>query len=96
VNFEKRAQELAHVRLLHRRTSESYAATPLARREVYDHMTKLQNLITSVLLSTRNEEGQTMAEYGILVAVIALIAIAGALAFGGALNTFFSGLGSKL
>ena len=59
-------------------------------------MTKLQNLIASVMFRFESEEGQTMAEYGILVAVIALIAIVGATAFGGALKTFFSGLGASL
>ena len=42
------------------------------------------------------EEGQTMAEYGILVAVIALIAIVGATAFGNSLSSFFNSLGGKL
>jgi pilus assembly protein Flp/PilA len=44
----------------------------------------------------KREEGQTMAEYGILVAVIALIAIVGATAFGGSLNSFFNDLGGHL
>ena len=44
----------------------------------------------------RREEGQTMAEYGILVAVIALIAITGATFFGNSLSTFFHGLSNSL
>ena len=44
----------------------------------------------------KREEGQTMAEYGILVAVIALIAIVGATAFGNSLSDFFNSLGGKL
>jgi len=59
-------------------------------------MTKLQNLITSVMFRLQKDEGQTMAEYGILVAVIALIAIAGATIFGGALNDFFGNLKDSL
>ena len=42
------------------------------------------------------EDGQTMAEYGMLVALIAVLAIAGVTAFGGALDGFFSGLGGQL
>lgn len=53
---------------------------------------KLYDWFTSVVVRLQSEEGQTMAEYGILVAVIALIAIAGALLFGQGLDTFFSGL----
>jgi pilus assembly protein Flp/PilA len=44
----------------------------------------------------KREGGQTMAEYGILVAVIALIAIVGATAFGNSLSSFFNSLGGKL
>jgi len=44
----------------------------------------------------KREEGQTMAEYGILVAVIALIAIGGATIFGGQLKDFFTNLGGNL
>lgn len=41
-------------------------------------MTPLRNLVASIVVRLHDEEGQTMAEYGILVAVIALIALAGA------------------
>jgi|tagenome__1003787_1003787.scaffolds.fasta_scaffold20331553_1 pilus assembly protein Flp/PilA len=57
---------------------------------------KLRDLITSVVLRLQNEEGQTMAEYGILVAVIALVAIAGATIFGNGLSSFFGGLAGNL
>ena len=46
--------------------------------------------------SLRNEEGATALEYGILVALIALVIIAGVTAFGGALNTFFSGIAGQV
>lgn len=39
-----------------------------------------------------SDEGATAAEYGLLVALIALIIVAGVGAFGGALNAFFDGL----
>ena len=43
-----------------------------------------------------DEEGATALEYGILVALIALIIIAGVGAFGGALNTFFQGIAARV
>ncbi|MFU8891663.1 MAG: Flp family type IVb pilin [Anaerosomatales bacterium] len=39
-----------------------------------------------------SDEGATALEYGILVALIALVIIVGVAAFGGALNTFFGGI----
>jgi pilus assembly protein Flp/PilA len=59
-------------------------------------MTQLQNLVASIVIRLRNEEGQTMAEYGMLVALIAVAAIIGVTAFGGALQGFFSGLPGQL
>jgi pilus assembly protein Flp/PilA len=38
----------------------------------------------------RREDGQTLAEYGILVAVIAIIVIVAATVFGGSVSTLFS------
>jgi pilus assembly protein Flp/PilA len=46
------------------------------------------------LVST--DEGATALEYGILVALIALIIIIGVGAFGGALNTFFQGIAGRV
>ncbi len=46
--------------------------------------------------SLRSDEGATALEYGILVALIALVIIAGVTAFGGALNTFFNGIAGKV
>ncbi|MBG6226208.1 pilus assembly protein Flp/PilA [Arthrobacter sp. CAN_A2] len=44
----------------------------------------------------REETGATAVEYGIMVALIAVILIAGVGAFGGSLNGFFTGLFAKL
>jgi pilus assembly protein Flp/PilA len=45
----------------------------------------------------RNDErGATAVEYGLMVALIAVVLIAGVGAFGTSLNTFFSGLFAKL
>ncbi|MGI8643140.1 MAG: Flp family type IVb pilin [Thermomicrobiales bacterium] len=44
----------------------------------------------------REEEGQDLVEYAILVALIAIVAVIGVTAFGGAVNTFFSGLAGRI
>ena len=45
--------------------------------------------------SLRNEEGATALEYGILVALIALVIIAGVTTYGSALNTYFLSMSAK-
>ena len=52
-------------------------------------MTYLKNFL-------RDEEGQDMVEYALLLAVIALIALAGASALGTQVSTKFSGVSAKL
>jgi Flp pilus assembly pilin Flp len=42
------------------------------------------------------ERGQTMAEYGILIAVIALVVVAAALALGGGISSLFSSAAHKV
>jgi Flp pilus assembly pilin Flp len=44
----------------------------------------------------KDEKGQDGAEYGLLVALIAVIITVGVLAFGTQLNAFFVGLGAAL
>ncbi|WP_241825730.1 Flp family type IVb pilin, partial [Micromonospora sp. CB01531] len=44
----------------------------------------------------RRDEGASAVEYGLLVAFIALIIVVGVGLFGGALNTFFSGLATDI
>ena len=43
-----------------------------------------------------DEEGATALEYGVLVALIALIIIGGVGLFGGALDTFFAGIAAAV
>ncbi len=43
-----------------------------------------------------DDEGATALEYGVLVALIALIIIAGVGAFGGALDAFFAGIAAAV
>ena len=44
----------------------------------------------------RNEEGQDLVEYAMLLAFIALIAIAGVQELGNTVNSFFSNVSSEL
>lgn len=57
---------------------------------------KLRDWFDLIRIQFAREEGQTMAEYGMLVALIAVVAVVGVGAFGGALNGFFSGLWGAL
>jgi len=43
-----------------------------------------------------DEEGQDLAEYGMLIALIAVAVIVAVTAFGNDLKTFFTGVGTKL
>ena len=56
-------------------------------------MKELLMLLTKLY---RDEEGQDLAEYGLLVALIAIAVIGGVTAFGGDLTTFFTGLAGRL
>ena len=57
---------------------------------------KLRDWFELVRIQLKREEGQTMAEYGILIAVIAIIAAVGAAVFGNNLSDFFRGLAGQL
>jgi Flp pilus assembly pilin Flp len=59
------------------------------RREV-NSMLKLFVSIQNRLADLRDEEGQTMAEYGVVLAVITLIIVATLLLLSGAINTALS------
>jgi Flp pilus assembly pilin Flp len=52
----------------------------------------LANLYLRAITLRDREEGQTMAEYGIILALIAVVAAAGALILGGKINTRLGGL----
>ncbi len=56
-------------------------------------MSMLLNLVKSVF---RNEEGQDLLEYALLVALIALVAIAAVTAAGGSVKTIFQSIADKL
>jgi len=84
-----------------------YTASPLsssdvslAPRGVMNSVKGGGNSMTSIYTwlqsLTRNEEGQTMAEYGIILAVVALVAIAGFIVLGTGLDGFINGVAGKL
>jgi len=52
--------------------------------------------ITALVLRARREEGQTMAEYGILIGVIALVVIVAAVVLGGSISSLFSSASGKI
>jgi Flp pilus assembly pilin Flp len=53
-------------------------------------------LLRSFYGSVRREDGQTMAEYGILIAVIALIVVLAAVTLGGSISSLFSSTSGSL
>ncbi len=44
----------------------------------------------------RDDSGQDLAEYGLLVALIAIIAVAGVTVFGNDINNFFNGIAALI
>jgi pilus assembly protein Flp/PilA len=53
-------------------------------------------MITTLKTMIRDEEGATMVEYGLLVALIALVAIVGVTALGTGLNSLFGSTASAI
>ena len=54
------------------------------------------NLVAYLRTFVRNEEGQDLLEYALLVALIALIAIGAVGAAGGAVNNIFTAIANAL
>jgi pilus assembly protein Flp/PilA len=57
-------------------------------------MTRLYALITSLFV--RDEEGQGLAEYALILALIAILAIVALLFLGGQINTVLSTVGNSI
>ena len=53
-------------------------------------------MMSIMLKKLRDQKGVTAIEYGLLAALIAVMIIAGAALAGGALNTLFNDIGTKL
>ena len=57
---------------------------------------KLRDWFELVRIQLTREEGQTMAEYGLLIAFIAIVALVGITVLGTSLSTFFNTLAGKI
>ena len=56
----------------------------------------MKNLITRMRALTRDDSGQDLLEYALLVALIALVAVAAVTSSGQAVNKIFDSVASKL
>ena len=56
----------------------------------------LADLVRRIALRLRRDDGATMVEYGLMVALIALVAAIGATVLGADLSALFSGIGASL
>jgi pilus assembly protein Flp/PilA len=59
-------------------------------------LNSLYDVVTMMIVRMRQEKGQTMAEYGILIAVIALIVVVAAVVLGGSISGLFSSTATKV
>ena len=57
---------------------------------------KLRDWFELVRIQLHREEGQTMAEYGLLIALVAIVLIGAVTAFSGALNGTFGKISGAL
>jgi Flp pilus assembly pilin Flp len=53
-------------------------------------------LVSALMPRLHREEGQTMAEYGILIAVIALVVVVVAVTLGSSISALFGNTASKV
>jgi len=59
-------------------------------------LTSIPLLLGWLITRARSERGQTMAEYGILIAVIALVVVVVAVTLGGAISSLFGNTASNV
>lgn len=59
-------------------------------------MMNILDLVTIFMARFRREDGQTMAEYGILIAVIAIIVVVAATLLGSSISSLFNSTSGKL
>jgi pilus assembly protein Flp/PilA len=64
------------------------------RREV--HIMELRDWYELIRIQLKREEGQTMAEYGLLIALIAILLVAALVTFRTALTTTFTNISNAL
>jgi pilus assembly protein Flp/PilA len=56
----------------------------------------IYSVISSMLTRLRSENGQTMAEYGILIGVIAIVVVVAAVLLGGNISSLFNSTATHL
>jgi Flp pilus assembly pilin Flp len=62
-----------------------------------EHVLNLPTLVHSwMMVSVRREEGQTMAEYAILIAVIAIVVVIAATTLGSSISGLFGATSHKV
>jgi Flp pilus assembly pilin Flp len=54
------------------------------------------DFVTGLVVRMRHEEGQTMAEYGILLGVIALVVVVVAVTLGSSISALFTSVSTKV
>ncbi len=59
-------------------------------------LNSLFDLVSIFTMRLRREDGQTMAEYGILIAVIALVVVIAAIVLGSSISSLFGSTSGKL
>ena len=59
-------------------------------------LNNLFDYVSMLVLRMRHQEGQTMAEYGILIAVIALVVVVAAVLLGSSISALFNSTASKV
>lgn len=59
-------------------------------------MSNLVDVLSTMRAHMRREDGQTMAEYGILIAVIALVVVVAAILLGGSISSLFGSTAGQL
>jgi pilus assembly protein Flp/PilA len=57
---------------------------------------ELRDWYELIRIQLKREEGQTMAEYGLLIALIAILLVGALVAFRGALETAFTNISNSL
>jgi Flp pilus assembly pilin Flp len=59
-------------------------------------LNSFSDFVTMLVVRMRREEGQTMAEYGILLGVIALVVVVVAITLGSSISALFSSVSKNL
>jgi Flp pilus assembly pilin Flp len=59
-------------------------------------LNSLFDVVSMLMYRMRREDGQTMAEYGILIAVIALIVVVAAVVLGSSISGLFGSTATKV